>query len=193
MRKKYIISLLVIATIIAGIIVGIWMSNKNKTSDIEPEIKRELAKKENIENEIQIVQTANTEIKTSPNCLFIFETYYKECGHIINEKQDISKEDVNQTEEDLQEKYRDFKIKEFTSNQVTFYEEKEGICNKHYIIRDNNGYVSIYTVDSFGKEILKETTEIVTTYLPEADKIRLKEGIEAIGQEELNAYIEDYE
>jgi len=194
MRKKYIIILLAIITIIAGVIIGVWLSSKNKTSNLEPETKSQLAKtNQNIKNEIQTVETINKEIKTSPNCLFVFQTYYKECNHTINKKQEIPKECVNQTEEELQEKYKDFAIKEFTSNQVTFYEEKEGICNEHYIIKDNNGYVAIYTIDSFGKETLKETTEIVTSYLPETDKIRLKEGIKVTGQEELNACIEDYE
>lgn len=191
MRKKYIITILAIITIIAGVIIGIWISSKNRTSNLEPEAKSQLAK--NTQNEIKIIETSNSEIKTSPNCLFIFQTYYKECEHTINEKQEIPKECVNQTEEELQEKYKDLKIKEFSSTQVTFYEEKEGICNEHYIIKDNNGYISIYTIDSFGKETLKETTQIVTTYLPKTDKIRLKEGIKAIGKEELNAYIEDYE
>ena len=194
MRKKYIITILAIITIIAGVIIGIWISSKNRTSNLEPESKSQLAKNtQNFENEIKIIETSYSEIKTSPNCLFIFQTYYKECEHTINEKQEIPKECVNQTEEELQEKYKDLKIKEFSSAKVTFYEEKEGICNEHYIIKDNNGYISIYTIDSFGKETLKETTQIVTTYLPEADKIRLKEGIKAIGKEELNAYIEDYE
>jgi len=193
MKKRYIIILSIAITIILGVIVGIWLSNRNRTSNLEPETKSKLAVEENIQNEIQIIQTANTQIKTSPNCLFIFETYYKECEHITNEKIDIPKQDVNKTEEDLQEKYKDYMIKEFTANEVTFYQEKEGICKEHYVIRDNNGYVAIYTIDSFGQEILKETTEIVTTYLPEADKMELKKGIKAIGQEELNAHIEDYE
>lgn len=194
MSKKYIIALLVIITIIAGIIVGVFIANKNKTSNLEPETQTQLAKVGiNTQNEIQIIETASTQIKTSPNCLFVFETYYKDCKHTITEKIDIPKECVNQTEEELQEKYKDFKIKEFTSTEVTFYEEKEGICNEHYIIKDNNGYVAIYTVDSFGKETLKETTEIVTSYLPETDRAKLKEGIQAIGKEELNARIEDYE
>ena len=193
MRKKYIIILSVIITIILGVVVGIWISNRNRTSNLEPETKSKLAVEENLQKEIQIIQTANTQIKTSPNCLFIFETYYKECEHITNEKIDIPKQDVNKTEEDLQEKYKDYMIKEFTANEVTFYQEKEGICKEHYVIRDNNGYVAIYTIDSFGQETLKETTEIVTTYLPEADIQNLKEGIKAVGQEELNAHIEDYE
>lgn len=193
MDKKYIILLFVIVTIIAGIIVGVVLFNRNNTTNLEPQAERQLASNIELENGIKIVQTSNAEIKTSPNCLFTFETYYKECEHTINERQDIPKECVNQTEEELQEKYKDFMIKEFTSAEVIFYQEREGICNQHYIIRDNNGYVAIYTVDSFGKETLKETTEIVTAYLPEADKLELKEGIKAIGQEELNARIEDYE
>lgn len=194
MNKKYIIALLVIITIIAGVLVGIFIANKNKTSNLEPESASKLARiGTNTQNEIQIIQTASTQIKTSPNCLFVFQTYYKDCKHTITEKIDIPKESINQTEEELQEKYKDFKIKEFTSTQVTFYEEKEGICNEHYIIRDNNGYLAIYAIDSFGKETLKETTEIVTSYLPETDKEKLKEGIQAIGKEELNARLEDYE
>ena len=194
MSKKYIIALLVIITIIAGIIVGVFIANKNKTSNLEPETQTQLAKVGiNMQNEIQIIETASTQIKTSPNCLFVFQTYYKDCKHTITKKIDIPKECINQTEEELQEKYKDFKIKEFTSTEVTFYEEKEGICEEHYIIRDNNGYVAIYRVDSFGKETLKETTEIVTSYLPQTDREKLKEGIHAIGKEELNARIEDYE
>ena len=64
---------------------------------------------------------------------------------------------------------------------------------KKYIVKENNGYVAIYTEDSLGKEILKETTEIVTAYLPETDLVRLREGIKVIGKENLNAIIEDYE
>ena len=194
MDKKYIIFILIVVTIIAGIIVGVVLFDRNNTTNLEPKAERQLASNiEDMQNGIKIVQTSNTEIKTSPNCLFTFETYYKECEHTINERQDIPKECVNQTEEELQERFKDFMIKKFTSSEVVLYQEKDGICNQHYIIKDNNGYVAIYTVDSFGKETLKETTEIVTAYLPEADKIELKEGIKAIGQEELNARLEDYE
>lgn len=194
MRKKYIIILFMILTIIAGVLVGILLSGRNRTYNLEPETKSQLARNtQNLQNEIQIIETASTEIKTSPSCLFTFQTYYKECNHTINEREDIPKECVNQTEEELQEKYKDFAIKQFTSAEVIFYEEREGICNEHYVIKDNNGYVSIYTTDSFGKETLKETTQIVTMYLAESDKMRLKEGIKANGKEELNALIEDYE
>lgn len=195
MRKNYIIIFIAILVIIVGIIVGIFISNVNKSSNLERPSETKLAQENNedLKNEIQIITTSNTEVKTSPNTLFIFQTYYKGCEHTMINRIEIPKECVNQTEEELQEKYKDWGIQEFTAAQVTFTQEKDGICDEHYIIRENNGYVAIYTIDSFGKETLKETTEIVTAYLPETDKLRLKEGIKVEGQENLNATIEDYE
>lgn len=194
MRKEYKILVIAMVTIIAGIIVGVIIGGKNKTSPIEPETQTKLAKEtKNSENEGKMVETSVIEVKTSPNTLFVFETYYKGCKHTIIERNEIPEEYVNQTEEELQEPYRDWKIKGFTTEVVSFYQEKEGICGEHYIIKENNGYIAIYQINSSGKETLKETTEIVTTYLPETDRLRLKEGIQVEGQENLNATIEDYE
>lgn len=194
MSKKYIIILITIAVVVAGIIVGVVLGGEDKTLNLQPEIDTKLAtENQDLENEVQIITTSNIEVKTSPNALFVFQTYFKQCEHIKVERIEIPKEYVNQTEEYLQEKYKDWKIQEFTPSQVAFYQEQEGICNEHYVIRENNGYVAIYMIDSLGKETLKETTEIVTSYLPETDKMRLQEGIKVIGQENLNATIEDYE
>lgn len=194
MSKKYIIIFVLAAVIASGIIVGVILGGNDKTSNLKPEIDTKLAtENKELEDDIQIVTTSNIKVKTSPNTLFIFKTYYKDCNHTKTKKIEIPKEFVNQTEEKIQEKYRDWKIEEFTSSEVIFYEEQEGICNEHYVIRENNGYVAIYTIDSLAQETLKETTEIVTSYLPETDKQRLQEGIKVIGQESLNATIEDYE
>lgn len=191
MKKKYIIVLAVIITIAMGFIIGMLLASRNKTSNLEPEIESKLAKE--TQNEMELIATSHMEVKTSPNTMFTFETYYQECKHTTIQKNEIPKECVNQTENELQERYRDWKIKEFNKEEVTFYQEKEGVCKEHYVIKENNGYVAIYTIDSLGKETLKETTEIVISYLPETDKLRLKEGIKVYGQENLNATIEDYE
>ena len=65
--------------------------------------------------------------------------------------------------------------------------------DNHYVIRDNNGYIYVYLIDSNEKETLYQITEIVTSYLPQTDQIALKEGIRVVGKEELNATLEDYE
>ena len=64
---------------------------------------------------------------------------------------------------------------------------------EHYVIRDCNGYVYVYLINKEGKEELRKITEIVTAYLPETDRIALKEGIRVIGKERLNSTLEDYE
>lgn len=194
MSKKYIIIFVLAAAIASGIIVAVILGGNDKTSNLKPEIDTKLAtENKELEDDIQIVTTSNIKVKTSPNALFVFKTYYRDCNHTKTTKIEIPKEFVNQTEEEMQEKYRDWKIEDFTSSEVIFYQEQEGICNEHYVIRENNGYVAIYTIDSLAQETLKETTEIVTSYLPETDKQRLQEGIKVIGQESLNATIEDYE
>ena len=68
-------------------------------------------------------------------------------------------------------------------------EDKEEI----YIIKDKDGYIAVYIIDENGKEILRNTTKIVTRYLPDIDKMKLKEGIKVNSKEELNKTLEDYE
>ena len=78
----------------------------------------------------------------------------------------------------------------------------DGICTnaEHLHIGDyvdyknpTSGTVEVKSADSEGKEKLKETTQIVTTYLPETDRQSLKKGIEIIGKENLSLTLEDYE
>ena len=60
-------------------------------------------------------------------------------------------------------------------------------------MRDNKGYISIYTQDSEGNEKMQETTDIVTAYLPDTDRKELEDGIKIIGKENLNKRLEDFE
>lgn len=104
---------------------------------------------------------------------------------------------MNKTKEELEIKYEEWKIQSFKKNEIIFYKEQEGICNEHYIIKDNEGYVCVYLIysnqEKNKQEILVEVTEIITDYLPETDKRALKEGIKVVGRDKLNATLEDYE
>lgn len=68
-------------------------------------------------------------------------------------------------------------------------EEKETI----YILKEYNGNIAVYVLDENGKEHLRETTQIVTKYLPDLDREKLEVGIRVVGREELNKVLEDYE
>lgn len=196
MRKWLIISL--ISAILLAIIIStvVIIANKNKTTDMDTTSQRELANKiqENIEqSNIQIVSTSALEEKTSPNAMISFQTYYKECEHTTIKNIQIPGELVNMTKKDIEEKYSDWNMEEFSSNYIILETEKEGICDEHYVLKDNNGYISIYKIDEFENEILVETTGVVTAYLPETDLLELREGIRVFGKDRLNARLEDYE
>lgn len=198
MKKSYIIGIIVTAILaITTALIIVFYNTKNSKSDLKTQTETQLAEKQiqnqNQEYNLQMISTLASEEKASPMALLIFKTKYNSCGHIITNRVEIPKELVNKTEDEIKKQYEDWIIEEFTANQITFYKEKDGICNEHYILREKNGYLAIYTIDLFGNETLKEMTQIVTSYLPETDIMRLKEGIQVNGKEELNATLEDYE
>ena len=193
MRKKYMWVILgICAIVVLGVIVGIFIS-KNSIKDEQKVETKLVSTEQNLQNGIEIISTSYAEVKASPNWLFEFKTYYKGCKHTTTKKENIPEELVNKTEIEMQDKYKDYKIENFTANNIVFYQEKEGICDEHYLLKENNGYIAIYRKDNEGKEKLKETTQIVTTYLPETDRQSLKNGIEIIGKENLSLTLEDYE
>ena len=193
MKKSYMwIIIGICAIIVLGIIVGIFVS-KNSTKDEQKVETKLVSTEQNIQNGIELISTSYAEVKASPNCLFEFKTYYKGCKHTTTKRENIPEELVNKTEIEMQDRYKDYKIEEFTANNIVLYQEKEGICDEHYLLKENKGYIAIYKIDNAGKEILKENTQIVTTYLPETDKQNLKNGIKIIGKENLSLTLEDYE
>ena len=193
MRKKYIIIVSAILALITGIVIGSIVDNyqTNKLSQLqEPKLAEE---RNELSNEIQIISTSSSEEKTTPNTLLIFSTYHNQCKHRTTEKKDLPEDLVNKTRKELEEIYADWNLQEFSATEVRFIKEIPGICNEHYIIKDSNGYVYVYVLDENEKEKLYQITEIATVYLPQTDQIALKEGINVIGREELNATLEDYE
>ncbi len=84
-------------------------------------------------------------------------------------------------------------MESFASNEVILYQEKQGNCGEHYMVKDKEGQVAIYQVLEDGTEKELEVTGITTEYLPETDKINMKNGIEVNGKQDLNQLIEDYE
>ena len=79
------------------------------------------------------------------------------------------------------------------ANQNVISPNDLSLDEKIYIIKENEGYIVVYQLDENGKEILIKNTGIVTSYLPEADILELKNGIKVMGKEKLNARLEDYE
>lgn len=196
--KKYILTLTIGLIIIFGFLIGKYVY---KMSTIDNDSNIEIGKSKVIEDECtaeyeylqEIEETNAKEQKVSPNASLITNIYYNECGHTVKRTDTIENKYINLNEEELAQVYNDWEITKFTPEEITLYKEEAGICGEHYIIKEKDGYVTVYNLDDKGKETLKETTEISIEFLPLTDSEKIKGGIQVYGKENLYSLLEDFE
>lgn len=209
MDKKWIICIVIAIVLGLGLGVGFALLSqvRNKTEDTELLSEKELAGMEENsiqqnmmegdstvhEDEINAVETANTEDNISPNAIIVKKVYYEACDHLTREVEDIPEELVNKTQSDIEEAFSGWTVEEYSPTEIVLYKTDKGNCGEHYFVQDHNGVIGIYTIDEYGVKTLKEDTEISTQYLPEADLENLKAGVEIIGHTKLIEFLEDYE
>ena len=148
---------------------------------------------DNILSQEALETNVREEDEVSPNAMLILKTNHKECGHTTKEEVDVPPEIVNKNKVEVSQIYPQWEVIGFSPDEIVLYREVEGICNEHYVLKENDGFLAIYTKNEKGEEKLKEVTSISLEYLPQADIDRIKEGIEATGNEELNSILEDFE
>lgn len=192
--KIVLISIFTIALIILTSAVVYQNIKYDKLSKEEEKVTDECIYENNeIENDIDEIKVSETETKVSPNAELVIKKYYKECGHTTEEKRNVANDMVNKTQEEIEKLYPDYKVESFFNNKIVLIKEEEGQCDEHYIVRDENSNIMIYKILSDGKEEIYQNTGISTEYLPETDKISLRDGIKVFGRENLNSIIEDFE
>lgn len=201
--KKVLLITLAFVTIIGGIIGSLYMMSKSRqhhqsgkeenyyiadkvTDDCMDEYK------EIESDDIEQANTSEVE-KLSPKAVITFEKKYNACEHTVRRYEEIDENLVNTTKEDIQKKYSSWKIKEFSKDRVVLYQEVDGECGEHYILRDVDGKINIYKLDENGNEALINETDIATEYLTETDMINMDNGLIVYGKESLNKLLEDFE
>ena len=191
--KVVIISICTIALVILTSAVVYQNIKYDKLAKEEKVTDECIYENNEIEQEVNEVKVSATETKISPNAELIIKNYYKKCGHTTEEVREVTSDMVNKTKEEVKELYPDYKIESFDNNKIVLLKEEEGKCDEHYIVRDENGNIVIYKVLEDGTEEIYQNTGISTDYLPETDKINLRDGIQIYGKENLNSTIEDFE
>ena len=192
--KIVIISIFTIALIILTSAVVYQNIKYDKLAKEEEKVTDECIYENNeIENDIDEIKVSETETKVSPNAELVIKKYYKECGHTTEEKRNVANDMVNKTQEEIEKLYPDYKVESFLNNKIVLIKEEEGQCDEHYIVRDENSNIMIYKILGDGTEEIYQNTGISTEYLPETDKISLRDGIKVFGRENLNSIIEDFE
>ncbi len=199
--NKVIVSMLIIIVIIMGMITAVVLikpksedNNIRNIAKIEENINNDSNEitTNNINNEI-VEETNTNEEKISPNAFITYKINYKKCGHETTEYREIPKELVNLTKAELQEKYDEWKIEEFSDTNIILKKESKDSCDEHFILKDKDGIVTVFKKDENGEEREYEITDISTEYLTDTDKINMKNGIEVNGVQNLNQLIEDFE
>lgn len=199
--NKTILTLLSIMVIIVAIFMAIVIFNPEQVGEKE-KIGLQVAEEEILDEcteEYEQIESENTvkangqEEKTSPNCSLRIKTYFSQCGHTKEEYANLPQDLVNLSSSELKEKYPDYEIETFANNEVVLYQEKQGECGEHYLVKDKEGEVVIYQILEDGTQKELEVTAITTEYLPETDKINMKNGIQVNGKQALNQLLEDYE
>lgn len=196
-KTWFLIGLLIVGTMLA-IGIGIYAYRRGGISEMNVINTQKLAEVEGEEhgynemiNEIIETSTANTNI--SPNAIVIQKRYYQTCDHLIRETVDIPGELVNQGEEKVKEYYSDWNVEQYSSTEVVVYKEFKGICNEHYVIKENDGVLGIFIENDDGIQEWQEDTEIEVQYLPEEDIEEFKVGVKVVGKTNLHTFLEDFE
>ncbi len=188
--KKWILAILVLVlfcvSVFAGFIVRSFVNfskGENQHNDVV------LAEK----NEEELIDTGSKEETVSPNAEVVLTQNYKRCGHTRTKKEIAPREIVNLNKDGVQKYYEGWTIDEFSPTEIKLSRNNQGICDEHYIIRESDGYISINCKNESGEYIFKGLTDISVQYLSEEDLQKLEQGIEVVGRENLNKFLEDFE
>ncbi len=198
--KKYTIVIITVIGIILGFFTGLYLY---KIDEIEENNKLELSKinnNVNIETEDisenktnKLITTNSKEEKTSPNCVIKLKVYYRKCEHLIEKKQKIEDVYVNITKEEIAKRFSDWELQTFTPTEITLYKDIDEFCNEHYLLKENDGYITVFKLDENNNIKFYDSTDISVEYLSEDDQKRIQEGIKVYTKKELNKTLEDFE
>ena len=198
--KKYTIITIMTVGILLGFFTGLYLYKINQIDYNHKEIIAETIEDDytaideiSDEKLSNLVTTSNKEEKTSPNCKIILKVYYEKCKHLIETRKNIEEAQVNLTEEELREKFTEWEIQKFTTNEIVLYKEVNEFCNEHFLLKEEDGYITIYKLDENQNAEFFQTTEISTEYLAEEDLEKILNGIKIYTQKELNKTLEDFE
>lgn len=194
--RNFLLTVTIVMIFVVSAICGYYIY-KIGSEESKNELNVEEFAKVTVENGINTftpsMLTSIVEEKVSPNATLIIKKHYKECGHTTKDYAEVPQEIVNMKEEEVRAQYPDWQLKGFSADEIVLLKEVAGICNEHFVLREKDGVIAIFLQDADGNETLNEITEISTEYLTEQDRLNLEEGIKAIGKEELNSVLEDFE
>ena len=192
MRKQAIFVFLIVFLFIV-IIVGYVLKNNLLQNNNISENNIQEGSEINFVDDVEYIEVNSGDEKTTPNTMLFLKKKYTNCEHEIINRATIPEEMVNLTKEDIESRYSDWELEEFSKEKIILTKSIEGFCGEHYLLKEEGGKINIYALDEEGEGSFKKTANIELEYLPETDRISLRNGIIVYGTENLNQILEDYE
>lgn len=144
--------------------------------------------------ELKTIEAVSEEKKVVPSTEFAIKKYYDECGHFKFEYEELPKELINLTKQEIDDYYNDeYEVEEFNNNTLILSKEINGLCDEHFVLKLEDENVEVYKMNTDGSYSLYKTTEISKEYLPAEDIEKLEEGLYVYGEGKINASLEDFE
>ena len=190
-RKAVYVSI-IFCLLFSGITgIGMYKYNQRKTVSKGIVIKQLGNSGDHVEN--ALVETSSKEETVSPTARIIMKQYYKKCGHTTENEFSVPEDIINMNRKQVEKYYFGWNIDSFSNSEIVVSKENSGLCDEHYVVKDIDGLVTVYSTDENHNEALVYSTEIETKYLSEEDIKKLEQGINIVGKENLSALLEDYE
>lgn len=157
-------------------------------------ISSESNKGKNADKDIAIIKE---EEKISPNTIIEERMFYKECGDLIINNKTPSSTIINMTKEEysnhLLKEFSFLRIISFSSNKIVLWGERDFMCDKHFIIGEEDGKIAIFKVGEQGERVLyKRFEDYPVELLMELDQEKIKKGIRVDSEEELSDVLENF-
>lgn len=202
--SKILNAFFIVAIFVVGISVGMYYGtlpkeiNKVEENNLRDSIQDVVIK--NVQEEKIKVQDKEKDSKeaiaqdekVSPYAKMTIEKKFSKCGHTTVNVLDVPKELVNLSKEEIGERYSGWEIKDFSVEGFTLYRVIEANCDDHYVLKEEDGYLAVYSDVTENIRNLVEKTDILIETLREEDKNDLESGIKIYGKNELSSLIEDF-
>jgi hypothetical protein len=141
----------------------------------------DINRSENIDNrDVSNIQ----EIKLKPGAKMIYITFYSGCGHETRQERPLDDRFSGFTKQQLEKEMGEWKVESFTPDEVILKKQVNGICDEHYYIGLNDGYVTLFRGLPGAQSEVVEKTDILAEILREEDRAMLEKGIVINSREE---------
>ena len=122
-----------------------------------------------------------------------YHIFYKILSNIPLFNNLEKKELVNLSKSEIEKMYPDWKVENYSNNNIVLSQNIEGFCEDHYVLKIGEDNIEIFKQIDKNKTKYYKSTNISKEYLTTSDLKRLKDGIYVYGIKNLNSALEDFE